>query len=166
MTEKAPNSMPGRKKNRETILLVIVAAVGLLGLIALQLVRKGPADNANKTLVQTDAQSQMVDQQAVKAVQRVPGELIRTSEHPEAGKPFKFRMAKHAQGAVYELEFSGGKRKAFDDKGELTHTFYQPGHVMVTLYARFEGEEARLDTLNRIVARRAEKIEVAPIIDY
>jgi hypothetical protein len=153
------------KKNREMLLLTIVAIVGLAGLAVLQFARKGPSNNTEKNIVQADNQSVHTTAQTAAPIQQVPGELLRTSEHPEAGKPFRFKMAKFAQGATYELQFADGSRKQFKN-GEVNHTFPKSGPVVVTLYARFEGQEVRLDTLHRIVARRAEKIEVAPIIDY
>jgi hypothetical protein len=148
---------------KENIMLVAVACVGVIGLVALQIAKKSTAENRDKVLVQTQ-QAQAT--QSSTAVQKIPGELIRTSEHPEAGKPFRFLMAKYAQGATYELEFADGKRKPFTKEGYVQHTFSKEGLVRVTLFARFDGQEIRLDTLHRIVARKAIKSEVAPIIDY
>lgn len=145
-------------------MLMAVAGVGIIGLVTLQVVRKGNAENREKILIQ--AENQQIAAEAAAPVQKIPGELIRTSEHPEAGKPFRFSMAKFGQGATYELEFADGKRKPFNKDGYVQHTFQKEGRVQVTLFARYEGQEIRLDTLHRVVARRAIKSEVAPIIDY
>lgn len=150
---------------RETILLVVVAAFGVVGLVALQVAQKSPVDTTDKTLIQAEGQQENQSVSAQKTVQAVPGELIRISENPESGKPFKFKMAKFAQGAVYELGFQDGKRKKFVN-GVVSHTFYKSGDIYVTLFARFEGQEVKLDTLHKVVAKAAKVDEVAPAIDY
>ena len=150
---------------RETILLVAVAIFGVVGLVALQVARKSPVNTVDKTLIQAEGQQENQSANAQKAIQSVPGELIRTSEDPESGKPFKFKMTKFAQGAVYELGFQDGTRKKFVN-GLVSHTFHKSGDIYVTLYARFEGQEVKLDTLHKVVAKAARIDEVAPAIDY
>lgn len=147
-------------------MLIVVAGIGVTGLAVLQFSKKSVSENRDKILIQMESKNQNTDPNATETVQKVPGQLIRTSEHPEAGRPFRFTMTKFGQGATYELEFQGGLRKAFNKDGFVQHTFQKEGPVMVTLFARFEGQEIRLDTLTRIVARRAIKSEIAPIIDY
>jgi hypothetical protein len=154
-------------KNRETVLLIIVAVFGLGGLAALQFARRSPANQAaDKALVQADNQKNTADPQASALIQKIPGELLRTSEYPEQGRPFRFLMSKFSQGATYELDLGDGTpRKPFVN-GAVQHTFKQSGPCCVTLFARYEGQEVQLDTLCKIVAHRKLDEVVAPIIDY
>jgi hypothetical protein len=161
---------PGKRINRETLLLIIVALFGIAGLIALQFSRKDPARRSgDKSLVQAENQTNS-DAQASAPIQKIPGELLRTSEYPEAGRPFKFFMVKYSQGPDYTLDFGDGSpRKPFVD-GSVQHTFKNHGPCVVTLYASYEGQEVALDTLRKIVARVKEDALVnpkgKPIIDY
>lgn len=161
----------GKGKNRETMLLVIVALFGIAGLIALQFSRKEPARRSgDKSLVQAANEAANADAQASAPIQKIPGELLRTSEYPEAGRPFKFFMIKYSQGPEYTLDFGDGSpRKPFVD-GSVQHTFKKHGPCVVTLYARYEGQEVALDTLRKIVARVKEDALVnpkgQPIIDF
>ena len=161
----------GKSKNRETMLLIIVALFGVAGLIALQFSRKDPARRSgDKSLVQAENQTNSADAQASAPIQRIPGELLRTSEYPEAGRPFKFFMIKYSQGPDYTLDFGDGSpRKPFVD-GSVQHTFKKHGPCVVTLYARYEGQEVALDTLRKIVARVKEDVLVGPkgepVIDF
>ncbi|MBV6441576.1 MAG: hypothetical protein DYG98_06550 [Haliscomenobacteraceae bacterium CHB4] len=162
---------PGKGKNRETMLLIIVAVFGIAGLIALQFSRKEPARRSgDKSLVQAANEAANADAQASAPIQKIPGELLRTSEYPEAGRPFKFYMVKYSQGPEYTLDFGDGSpRKPFLD-GSVQHTFKKHGPCVVTLYARYEGQEVALDTLRKIVARVKEDALVnpkgQPIIDF
>ena len=160
------DSKTGKGKQRETALLIGMAVIGLAGLIALQLARKNATQPKEKSLVQAENKQQSTDAQTSAPLQRIPGELLRTSEYPEAGKPFKFFMIKSSNGPTYELDFGDGSpRKTFVD-GAVTHTFKHHGPCMVTLYATYEGEEVRLDTLQKVVASVKIEAPVAPIIDY
>lgn len=157
-------------KNRETILLVIVALFGVAGLVALQFSREGPARRSgDKSLVQAENQTNTADAQASAPIQKIPGELLRTSEYPEAGRSFRFFMVKYSQGPEYTLDFGDGSpRKPFVD-GSVEHTFKKHGPCVVTLYARYEGEEVALDTLRKIVARVKEEVLTTPrgpVVDY
>lgn len=159
-------SKTGKGIARETVLLIGVAAVGLIGLLVLQFARKDASQPKEKSLVQAESQQQSTDAQTSAPLQRIPGELLRTSEYPEAGKPFKFYMIKSSTGPKYELDFGDGSaRKPFVD-GVVSHTFKKHGPCMVTLYASYEGQEVRLDTLRKVVARVKIDAPVAPIIDY
>ena len=153
-------------KKRETTLLIIVAAVGVIGLLALQLSRKDPISRSgDKSLVQAENQNTTADPQASAPIQKIPGELLRTNHYPEAGQPFKFYMIKYSQGPVYELDFGDGSpRKPFVN-GVVEHTFTKQKKCFVTLYARYEGEEIVLDTLSKIIAHKKHVEEIAPIID-
>lgn len=154
-------SKSGKGKNRETTLLIIVALFGIAGLVALQFSRKDPARRSgDKSLVQAENQANTADAQASTPIQKIPGELLRTSEYPEAGRPFKFYMVKYSQGPEYSLDFGDGTpRKPFVD-GSVQHTFKSHGPCVVTLYARYEGQEVALDTLRKVVARVKEDILV------
>ena len=153
-------------KNRETILLIAVAVFGLIGLAVLQFSRKSPANRAaDKALIQA-GQNNSADAQASAPIQKIPGELLRTSEYPEQDKPFRFLMSKFSQGATYELDLGDGTpRKAFSN-GAVQYTFRKPGPCCVTLYARYEGQEVMLDTLCKVVANKKRDAVVAPIVDY
>ncbi|HOY08374.1 MAG TPA: hypothetical protein PLO67_23360 [Saprospiraceae bacterium] len=159
-------SKTGKGIQRETILLIGMAVIGLAGLVALQLARKDATQPKEKSLVQAENQQHSSDAQTSAPLQRIPGELLRTSEYPEAGKPFKFYMIKSSNGPKYELDFGDGSARKSFVNGVVSHTFRQHGPCMVTLYATYEGEEVRLDTLQKIVARVKIDAPVAPIIDY
>ncbi len=161
------NLKSGKGKNRETTLLIIVALFGLAGLAGLHFAHKDPAARSgNKSLVQAENQATNTDPQASAPIQKIPGELLRTSEYPEAGRPFKFFMVKYSQGPDYSLDFGDGSpRKPFVN-GSVQHTFKKHGPCVVTLYARYDGQEIALDTLRKVVARVKEDSPIAPIIDY
>lgn len=157
----------GKGKNKETILLIIVALFGVAGLVALQLSRRNTVNRAgNRAVVQVENAENTNNPESSAPIQKIPGELLRTSEYPEAGKPFRFYMSKYSQGPEYELDFGDGSpRKKFVD-GSVQHVFKKHGPCVVTLYARYEGQEITLDTLRKIVARVKIDAPVAPIIDY
>ncbi|MBP6811059.1 MAG: hypothetical protein KA138_06050 [Saprospiraceae bacterium] len=156
----------GKSKNRETILLIVVAVVGLGGLAALQFAKKGNTRNDQKSLLQAEGQQKKADSQASAPIQRIPGELLRTSEYPEAGRPFKFYMSKSSQGPEYALDLGDGSpRKVFKD-GYVSHTFKKSGPCVVTLFASYEGQQVQLDTMRKIVARVKADAPLGPVIDY
>jgi hypothetical protein len=151
---------------RETIILIIVAVIGLSGLALLQFSRKSPSNRlGNRALVQAENQNQ-VSEAASAPLQKIPGELLRASENPEAYKPFRFLMSKFSQGAVYEMDLGDGTpRKAFVN-GSVQHIFKRPGSSYVTLYAKYDGQEVQLDTLHIIVGNKKEDHMLLPTIDY
>jgi len=154
-------------KNRETILLVVVAVVGLAGLAILQFSRKSPANrSAERALIQAENRNDGADAQAMAPIQKIPGELLRTSEDPEQDKPFRFLMRKFSQGATYELDMGDGTPRKEFAGGAVQHTFRRPGPCCVTLFARYEGQEVQLDTLCKVVAHRKQDAVPAPIIDF
>ena len=142
---------------RETALLIGVAAVGIVGLLVLQFARKDAGRPKEKSLVQAESQQQSTDAQTAAPLQRIPGELLRTSEYPEAGRPFKFYMIKSSTGPKYELDFGDGSPRKVFVEGVVTHTFKKHGPCIVTPYASYEGQEVRLDTLQKVVARVKQK---------
>ncbi len=157
---------PGKKKNRETILLILVAVVGLAGLAALQLAKKSNSRSDQKSLLQAEGQQNKVDPQASAPIQRIPGELLRTSEYPEAGRPFKFFMSKSSQGPEYALDMGDGSPRKVFKKGYVTHTFKKSGPCVVTLFATYEGQQVQLDTMRKIVARVKMDAPQGPVVDY
>lgn len=160
------NNTSAKHKNRETILLIAVALVGLGGLALLQFAKKGNSRSDAKTVLQAEGQQDSIDAQAAATIQRIPGELLRTSEYPEAGRPFKFYMSKSSQGPEYSLDFGDGSpRKVFKD-GYVMHTFKKSGPCVVTLFASYEGDQVQLDTMRKIVARVKVDAPVGPVIDY
>lgn len=167
----ANDTKPGKGSNRETILLIIVALFGVAGLVALQFSRKDRSRaTGDKSLVQAENQTNSADAAASAPIQKIPGELLRTSEYPEAGRPFKFFMVKYSQGPDYTLDFGDGSPRKKFVEGSVQHTFKKHGPCVVTLYASYDGQEVALDTLRKIVARVKEDVLVGPkgkpIIDY
>lgn len=163
----ANETKAGKGKNRETVLLIVVAVFGVTGLLALQLSRKDPAARSgDKSLVQADNASANADPQAAAPFQKISGELLRTSEYPEAGKPFKFYMVKYSQGPTYELDLGDGSPRLPFVNGEVQYTFVKQKKCFVTLYARYEGQEVALDTLSKIVAHKRQVSPLGKIIDY
>ncbi len=160
------NSQPAKGKNRETILLIVVAVIGLAGLAALQFAKKSKTSTDQQSLLQAQSQQNQVDAQATASIRRIPGELLRTSEYPEAGRPFKFYMSKSSQGPEYSLDFGDGSpRKVFKD-GIVSHTFKKPGPCMVTLFAAYEGQQVQLDTMFKTVANVKIDAPIGPVVDY
>lgn len=143
--------MPG--KNREVILLVLVALIGAAGLLALQFSRKTPAARSDeRTMVQSGSQNNAADATASAPIQHIPGNLVtRNEEYPEVGQPFVFRMANFAQGAVYELDLGDGSGRKTFTNGKLEYVYKKLGEYEVTLYARYEGQEVKLQTIKKEV---------------
>jgi hypothetical protein len=161
------NKTPG--KNREVILLVVVALVGAAGLLALQFARKTPATRTDeRSMVQSSAQ-QKAESEAVSApIQKIPGNLVsRDAEYPEVGQPFVFRMANFSQGAVYELDPGDGQGRRPFINGELKYTYSRSGKYAVSLYAKFEDQEVKLQTITKkvVVPPKPEKVDIVPFID-
>lgn len=155
----------GSGKKRETALLVAVAIIGIGGLAILQFSGRDKGAG-QQSLLQAEGQQNRVDVQAAAPVQRVPGELLRTSEYPEAGRPFKFYMSKSSQGPEYSLDLGdGSRRKVFKD-GFVSHIFNKPGPCTVTLYAKYDGQEIQLDTMIKVVAKEKIVVPVGPAVDF
>lgn len=156
-------------KNREIILLVIVALIGAVGLLVLQLARKTPASRSDeRSMVQSGAKKGSAEEANSAPLQKIPGNLIsRNEEYPEVGQPFVFRMANFSQGAVYELDPGDGSgRKPFQD-GRLKHSYQRTGEFQVSLYAKFEGQEVKLQTVTKrvVVPPKPQNEVVTPVID-
>lgn len=159
-------SLPAKNKNRETILLIAVAVVGLAGLAVLQFANKTKVTNTQQSLLQAEGQQKQIDAQATASIQRIPGELLRTSEYPEAGRPFKFYMSKSSQGPEYSLDFGDGSPRKVFKNGYVTHTFKRPGSCKVTLFAAYEGQQIQLDTMFKTVANVKVDAPIGPVVDY
>lgn len=156
-------------RNREVILLVLVALIGAAGLLALQFARKTPASRSDeRSMVQTGAQNNAAPEAVSAPIQKITGNLVtRDEEYPEVGQPFVFRMANFAQGATYELDLGDGSgRKTFTD-GELKYVYQKTGEFLITLYARYEGQEAKLQTITKRVKvqRKTQKPAISDIIE-
>jgi hypothetical protein len=159
-------SLPAKNKNRETILLIAVAIVGLAGLAVLQFANKTKVTSTQQSLLQAEGQQKQIDAQATSSIQRIPGELLRTSEYPEAGRPFKFYMSKSSQGPEYSLDFGDGSPRKIFKNGYVTHTFKRPGSCKVTLFAAYEGQQIQLDTMFKTVANVKVDAPIGPVVDY
>ena len=155
-----------KKKNRETWLLVLLVLFGAVGLGVLQFARKGPSGrNEDRALVQAKGAEGTADPEATRQIQRIPGNLLHEYEKPEQDRPYRVVMENFGQGAIYELDYGEGVRKTFDQK-ELWFTFRKAGPHVLTLFAKYEGQEVQLDTLFREVSKRPKVVPIAPIIDY
>lgn len=155
-------------KNREVIVLILVALIGAAGLLALQFARKTPSARSDeRSMVQSGAQNPGETIANSSPIQKITGDLVtRDEEHPEVGRPFKFRMTNFAQGAQYELDLGdGSSRRTFQD-GELEYVYQKSGEFHITLYAKFEGQEVKLRTITKEVDvhRKIQKSEMSDII--
>jgi hypothetical protein len=168
-----PTKSQGLK--RETILLAAVALIGVAGLVVLQTSRNRPENrNDQKSLLRSANNAAETPVANQRSVQTIPGNLLHINDDSEVGKPYVFHMTNHAQGAVYELDPGDGSgRKPFDGQGAVRHTYRKAGDYTVTLYARFEGEEAVLQVIRHGVGQPIDKSELPvdkkskkPIIDY
>ncbi len=161
--EELKKDSGGKKKNRETWLLIALVLVGAIGLGVLQFARKSPGGrNEDRALVQAKGAEGTADPEATKQIQRIPGNLLHEYEKPEQDRPYKVVMENFGQGAVYELDYGEGVRKTFTKK-ELWFTFRKEGHHVLKLFAKYEGQEVQLDTLLRDISRRPKIITIAPI---
>lgn len=156
-------------KNREVILLALVALIGVAGLLALQFGRKNTNSRSDeRSMVQSGAQNNAAPEAVSAPIQKITGELVtRNEEYPEVGQPFVFRMTNFAQGATYELDPGDGSgRRAFTD-GELKYVYQKTGEFQVSLYARFEGQEVKLQTIKKEVKvqRKTQKPAISDIIE-
>ena len=85
--------------------------------------------------------------------------MWRTSDKVvEAGRPFDFKLKRFSPGATYELEISDGI---------MRHTFKHGGQMLVSLYAQYEGQTLKLDSMRVLVAAHAPiKEKVSNVVDY
>ncbi|MBK8557335.1 MAG: hypothetical protein IPL65_16915 [Lewinellaceae bacterium] len=156
-----------RKNKREGLLLILVALFGIGGIAVLQFTKKTPVQRSDeRSLVQAPGNNaNLADPATAAPLQKIPGNLIRVNEQPEAGRPFRFNLANFSQGAVYELETGDGHRKKFVN-GILEHTYARPGPYVVTLHAQYDGQEVVLQSVTKQVAQAVEKPAVAPAVDF
>lgn len=165
MSDQTP---PPRKKNRETMLLLIVLGVGIVGLAALYFSRESSARAAERALLQakSDAEARAADTQAAQQpIQKIPGDLLRVNTDAEAGTPYLFEMKNFAQGATYELDFGDGSGRKPLVSGKLRHTYRKSGEYWVRLYARYQGQEALIDSLLKEVGQPLEVPIITPGYD-
>lgn len=162
-----PNKSGG--KNREVLLLIVVALIGAIGLLILQFARKNPASRSDeRSMVQSGARNKTAGGASSAPIQKIPGNLVtRDEEYPEVGQPFVFKMANFSQGAVYELDPGDGSGRKTFVNGALNYTYRATGHYQVSLYARFEGQEVKLQTIEKkvVVPPKPEKVEIGTFID-
>jgi len=164
--EETKKDSRGKKKSRETWLLILLVVFGAVGLGVLQFARKSPGGrNEDRALVQAKGTEGTADPEATQQIQRIPGNLLHEYEKPEQDRPYKVVMENFGQGAIYELDYGEGVRKPFTKK-ELWFTFRKDGPHVLTLFAKYEGQEVQLDTLFRRVSPRPKVVPIAPIIDY
>lgn len=158
---------PARKTNRETVLLLIVLGVGLVGLGALYFSRQASAQAAERALLQarSDAETRAADPHAAQPIQKIPGDLLRVNTDAEAGTPYLFEMKNFAQGATYELDFGDGTGRQPLINGKLHHTYRRHGEYTVRLYARYQGQEALIDSIPKEVGRPLEVPIIVPGFD-
>lgn len=146
MNEQTP--VP-RKSNRETVVLLIVLGVGLAGLAGLYFFRQSAARAAERALLQakSNADARNADPQASRPIAAIPGNLLRSNTDSEAGTPYTFQMTNFAQGAIYEIDPGDGASRQPFVEGKLRYTYRKPGNYTVRLYARYQGQEAVIDTM-------------------
>lgn len=156
----------GKNKNRETILLLVVAGFGLAGLAALQFAQKGPTETENKALVQAESQQVSTDAQTAAKFQKITGKLLRTDKPPEAGQAFEFQLIESMTGPTYELDMGDGQpRKPFTN-GVVKCLIPRQKEMTVTLYARYEGQEAMLDRQHIVLHHVKKKNPLGDAVDY
>ncbi len=156
-------------KSREMILLIVVALIGAIGLLVLQFARKTPASRSDeRSMVQSGAQNNNPAETTSAPLQKIPGNLVsRDAEYPEVGQPFVFRMANFSQGAVYELDPGDGNGRRPFVNGALKYTYQKKGNYQVSLYAKFEGQEVKLQTIEKkvVVPPKPQKVDIGTFID-
>lgn len=153
--------------NRETILLIIVAAIGVAGLAILQFAQKGPSETGNKAIVQAENRQVSNDAQTAAPFQKITGKLLETDKLPEAGQPFKFFLVESTEGPVYELDLGDGKPRRPFVNGVVDCIFPEQKTFPVTLYARYEGQEVVLQRIDKLVLAHKKRTNVVgTVVDY
>ncbi len=166
MMQETKKESGGKKTNRETWLLVLLVMFGAVGLGVLQFARKSPGGRTeDRALVQAKGTEGVVDPEATRKIQSIPGNLLHIHKRPELGQPYRVVMENFGKGTVYDLEYGKGLRKTFVSQ-ELWFTFPDTGRYVLKLFAKYEGQEVQLDTLQRVVSRRPKVSKVLPTVDY
>jgi hypothetical protein len=166
------NTQSDRSKRKESIVLLAVAAMGIFGLLALQLFRqyKGADAETDKSVVQTTAANANLPAEAkgTTELQELPTKLVVPDRYPHQNEQFTYRIANFSPGIVYELDLGDGNRKPFDAQGALTHTYRKPGDHKLTLYAIYKGRNVLLDQLpTMVVGNQSQKAKEADVpIDF
>ncbi|MBL7807364.1 MAG: hypothetical protein JNN28_06110 [Saprospiraceae bacterium] len=157
----------GKGLNRETILLIVVAVFGVVGLIALQVAQNNDANKDSKALVQSESQQVSSDAQTSEKYQKITGKLLATNKLPEAGQPFKFYLIESSIGPTYELDLGDGKARRPFINGEVECIFPEQKSFPVTLYASYEGQEVMLQRIDQLVLAHKRKVNpVGKVVDY
>lgn len=156
-------------KNREKILLIGIALIGAIGLLVLQMARKTPAPRTDeRSMVQSSTQQNASPETTSAPIQKIYGNLVtRDEDYPEVGQPFIFRMTNFSQGAIFELDPGDGSRRQVFRDGLLKYTYKKTGEFQVSLYATYEGQEVKLQTITKKVKvpPKPERVEISPLID-
>lgn len=131
------------------MLLLIVLGIGLVGLAGLYFSRQSAARAAERALLQakSDADARSADPQASRPIQAIPGNLLHSNTDSEAGTPYTFEMTNFAQGATYEIDPGDAAGRQIFVNGKLRYTYRKPGNYTVRLYARYQGQEALIDSM-------------------
>lgn len=156
--------------SKETVFLAGVVVVGVAGLLVLQFGRTTPVRSGeDRVMVQAQQRAGAADMQTAAPLQRITGKLVRTQGkyNPEEDKPFLIKLEKFSPGAVYEIQFADGSRKAFNEEGYVRHVFGRSGSNRIRLYAKYEGQEIVLDSADYIVtAQKPQEKRVGRALDF
>jgi hypothetical protein len=160
-------------KRKEGIVLAVVAAVGLGGLVLLQMTRDSATTATDeRALVQHQSNPmEAANGQPQSTIQDIPFNLLRVNEQPEANRPFLFELGDFSSGALYTLDPGDGSPRKTFEQGKLTHMYTTYGVFQVKIYAQYKGNEVLMLTVPKEVARKVQSKTVnkqtgKPIVDY
>lgn len=154
-------------KSRETIILAVIALIGLGGLLALQFGRPALLGRNERSIVQRDDQTSAADPAETEAIERIKlTRLLRVDKQPEVNQSFEFQLEQFAQGATYILDAGDQTSLKTFENGVIRHMYKRPGRHVLTLFAEYRGERVEIDTMVKYVAQEIKREAVAPIIDY
>ncbi len=87
MSDSTPPT-PARKSNRETVLLLIVLGIGLVGLAGLYFSRQSAARAAERALLQakSNADARSADPEASRAIRSIPAICSARTPTPKPGR--------------------------------------------------------------------------------
>lgn len=163
-----------QQKQKEALVLGAVVLIGVIGLLALQLMRRSTTATTNeRAVVQAPATQSgaTTDGQPQSTIQTIPGNLLDWNKQPEKDKPFTYRLGDFQPGAVYSLDPGDGSPRKVFDNGQLVHTYHGWGDFHVTLYASYQGQEVKLQTVTKNIAKELDtqatgKRTKKPLVDY
>jgi hypothetical protein len=156
----------GKSINRETLLLLLLAGFGLAGLAFLQFGQKGPSESETRALVQAQEQQVSTDAQTAAKFQKITGRLLKTDKPPEAGQAFEFQLIESMVGPDYELDMGDGQGRRPFVNGVVKCMIPRQKEITVTLYARYEGQEALLDRQHIVLHHVKKKNPLGDAVDY